>query len=183
MTGLIGTIKYLCSKVVFLYCCSYSKIVMLWWASSKTSNRGVIFWLSFLLLMLPPLLPPSDCLNWVISVLLCLCYVALEDTFSLWGSTSLTNISVFLFVFACVGFFCPLKVSGYPGSHGIPAMAGSIYPGQASLLDQADSWNHRPQEISVWQPNMEVWDLTHLLLCSVQFNTLFIIINRIAFII
>uniref|UniRef100_A0A8B9UXI6 Uncharacterized protein n=1 Tax=Anas zonorhyncha TaxID=75864 RepID=A0A8B9UXI6_9AVES len=46
-------------------------------------------------------------------------------------------------------------VSGYPGSHGIPAMAGSIYPGQASLLDQTDSWNHRPQEISVWQPNME----------------------------
>lgn len=53
-------------------------------------------------------------------------------------------------------FFLTLKVSGYPGSHGIPAMAGSIYPGQASLLDQADSWNHRPQEISVWQPNMEV---------------------------
>uniref|UniRef100_A0A8C3JMS4 Focal adhesion kinase 1 n=1 Tax=Calidris pygmaea TaxID=425635 RepID=A0A8C3JMS4_9CHAR len=47
------------------------------------------------------------------------------------------------------------QVSGYPGSHGIPAMAGSIYPGQASLLDQADSWNHRPQEIPVWQPNME----------------------------
>ncbi|XP_066847347.1 focal adhesion kinase 1 isoform X9 [Anser cygnoides] len=47
------------------------------------------------------------------------------------------------------------QVSGYPGSHGIPAMAGSIYPGQASLLDQTDSWNHRPQEISVWQPNME----------------------------
>uniref|UniRef100_A0A8B9ZHP6 Protein tyrosine kinase 2 n=1 Tax=Anas platyrhynchos TaxID=8839 RepID=A0A8B9ZHP6_ANAPL len=37
------------------------------------------------------------------------------------------------------------QVSGYPGSHGIPA----------SLLDQTDSWNHRPQEISVWQPNME----------------------------
>ncbi|KAK2514209.1 Ptk2 [Columba guinea] len=47
------------------------------------------------------------------------------------------------------------QVSGYPGSHGLPAMAGSIYPGQASLLDQADSWNHRPQEISVWQPNVE----------------------------
>ncbi|XP_032102957.1 focal adhesion kinase 1 isoform X25 [Sapajus apella] len=47
------------------------------------------------------------------------------------------------------------QVSGYPGSHGITAMAGSIYPGQASLLDQADSWNHRPQEISVWQPNVE----------------------------
>uniref|UniRef100_A0A8B9SMZ9 Focal adhesion kinase 1 n=1 Tax=Anas platyrhynchos TaxID=8839 RepID=A0A8B9SMZ9_ANAPL len=31
----------------------------------------------------------------------------------------------------------------------------SGYPGQASLLDQTDSWNHRPQEISVWQPNME----------------------------
>ncbi|XP_037584889.1 focal adhesion kinase 1 isoform X29 [Cebus imitator] len=47
------------------------------------------------------------------------------------------------------------QVSGYPGSHGVTAMAGSIYPGQASLLDQADSWNHRPQEISVWQPNVE----------------------------
>uniref|UniRef100_A0A8C3SSH5 Protein tyrosine kinase 2 n=1 Tax=Chelydra serpentina TaxID=8475 RepID=A0A8C3SSH5_CHESE len=47
------------------------------------------------------------------------------------------------------------QVSGYPGSHGIPAMAGSIYPGQASLLDQADSWNHRPQEISMWPPTME----------------------------
>ncbi|XP_075776164.1 focal adhesion kinase 1 isoform X4 [Pelodiscus sinensis] len=47
------------------------------------------------------------------------------------------------------------QVSGYPGSHGIPAMAGSIYPGQASLLDQTDSWNHRPQEISMWPPTME----------------------------
>ncbi|KAM9198113.1 focal adhesion kinase 1 [Dugong dugon] len=47
------------------------------------------------------------------------------------------------------------QVSGYPGSHGITAMAGSIYPGQASLLDQTDSWNHRAQEIPMWQPNME----------------------------
>ncbi|XP_057591032.1 focal adhesion kinase 1 isoform X1 [Hippopotamus amphibius kiboko] len=47
------------------------------------------------------------------------------------------------------------QVSGYPASHGITAMAGSIYPGQASLLDQTDSWNHRPQEISMWQPNVE----------------------------
>ncbi|XP_032271480.1 focal adhesion kinase 1 isoform X10 [Phoca vitulina] len=47
------------------------------------------------------------------------------------------------------------QVSGYPGSHGITAMAGSIYPGQASLLDQTDSWNHRQQEISMWQPNVE----------------------------
>uniref|UniRef100_A0A8C6CFU2 Focal adhesion kinase 1 n=1 Tax=Moschus moschiferus TaxID=68415 RepID=A0A8C6CFU2_MOSMO len=45
------------------------------------------------------------------------------------------------------------QVSGYP--HGVTAMAGSIYPGQASLLDQTDSWNHRPQEISMWQPSME----------------------------
>uniref|UniRef100_A0A8C0PFW0 Focal adhesion kinase 1 n=1 Tax=Canis lupus familiaris TaxID=9615 RepID=A0A8C0PFW0_CANLF len=51
------------------------------------------------------------------------------------------------------------QVSGYPASHGIPAMAGSIYPGQASLLDQTDSWNHRPQEISMWQPNMEKPDV------------------------
>ncbi|XP_039190504.1 focal adhesion kinase 1 isoform X10 [Crotalus tigris] len=47
------------------------------------------------------------------------------------------------------------QVSGYPGPHGIPSLAGSIYPGQASLLDQTDSWNHRPQDISMWQPNME----------------------------
>ncbi|XP_044308761.1 focal adhesion kinase 1 isoform X8 [Varanus komodoensis] len=47
------------------------------------------------------------------------------------------------------------QVSGYPSSHGIPAMAGSVYPGQASLLDQTDSWNHRPQEISMWQPSVE----------------------------
>nr|XP_048313351.1 focal adhesion kinase 1 isoform X15 [Myodes glareolus] len=47
------------------------------------------------------------------------------------------------------------QVSGYPGSHGIPAMAGSIYPGQASLLDQTELWNHRPQEMSVWQPGVE----------------------------
>ncbi|XP_043457805.1 focal adhesion kinase 1 isoform X2 [Prionailurus viverrinus] len=47
------------------------------------------------------------------------------------------------------------QVSGYPGSHGVTATAGSIYPGQASLLDQTDSWNHRPQEISMWQPNVE----------------------------
>uniref|UniRef100_A0A286Y189 Focal adhesion kinase 1 n=1 Tax=Cavia porcellus TaxID=10141 RepID=A0A286Y189_CAVPO len=47
------------------------------------------------------------------------------------------------------------QVSGYPGSHGITAMAGSIYPGQASLLDQTESWNHRSQETPMWQPNME----------------------------
>ncbi|KAM6171698.1 focal adhesion kinase 1 isoform 2-T2 [Erethizon dorsatum] len=47
------------------------------------------------------------------------------------------------------------QVSGYPGSHGITAMAGSIYPGQASLLDQTESWNHRSQETPMWQPNVE----------------------------
>ncbi|XP_040844498.1 focal adhesion kinase 1-like isoform X17 [Ochotona curzoniae] len=47
------------------------------------------------------------------------------------------------------------QVSGYPGSHGITAMASSIYPGQASLLDQSECWNHRPQEIAVWQPSLE----------------------------
>uniref|UniRef100_A0A8C0DFP5 Focal adhesion kinase 1 n=1 Tax=Balaenoptera musculus TaxID=9771 RepID=A0A8C0DFP5_BALMU len=51
------------------------------------------------------------------------------------------------------------QVSGYPGSHGITAMAGSIYPGQAPLLDQTDSWNHRPQEIAMWQPNVEKPDV------------------------
>ncbi|XP_072805889.1 focal adhesion kinase 1 isoform X5 [Vicugna pacos] len=47
------------------------------------------------------------------------------------------------------------QVSAFPASHGLTAMAGSIYPGQASLLDQTDSWNHRPQEISMWQPSVE----------------------------
>ncbi|XP_058524425.1 focal adhesion kinase 1 isoform X11 [Ochotona princeps] len=47
------------------------------------------------------------------------------------------------------------QVSGYPGSHGITAMASSFYPGQASLLDQSESWNHRPQEIAMWQPSLE----------------------------
>lgn len=47
------------------------------------------------------------------------------------------------------------QVSGYPGSHGITAMPGSIYQGQASLLDQTESWNHRSQEIPMWQPNVE----------------------------
>ncbi|KAM5315774.1 focal adhesion kinase 1 isoform 10-T11 [Glossophaga mutica] len=47
------------------------------------------------------------------------------------------------------------QVSGYPGSHGVPPMAGSVYPGQASLLDQTDSWNHRPQEVPMWQPGVE----------------------------
>lgn len=47
------------------------------------------------------------------------------------------------------------QVSGYPGPHGLTAMAGSIYPGPAPLLDQSESWNHRPQEISMWQPNVE----------------------------
>ncbi|XP_008849282.2 focal adhesion kinase 1 isoform X3 [Nannospalax galili] len=47
------------------------------------------------------------------------------------------------------------QVSGYPGSHGITAMAGSIYPGQAPLLDPSESWTHRPQEMSVWQPSVE----------------------------
>lgn len=47
------------------------------------------------------------------------------------------------------------QVSGYPGSHGMTAMAGSVYPGPAPLLDQTDAWNHRAQEISMWPPNME----------------------------
>ncbi|XP_035887348.1 focal adhesion kinase 1 isoform X4 [Phyllostomus discolor] len=47
------------------------------------------------------------------------------------------------------------QVSGYPGSHGVPPMAGGMYPGQAPLLDQTDSWNHRPPEMPVWQPGVE----------------------------
>ncbi|MBZ3888710.1 Focal adhesion kinase 1 [Sciurus carolinensis] len=34
-------------------------------------------------------------------------------------------------------------------------MAGSIYPGPPSLMDQSESWNHRPQEIPMCQPNVE----------------------------
>nr|XP_051684944.1 focal adhesion kinase 1 isoform X8 [Oryctolagus cuniculus] len=45
--------------------------------------------------------------------------------------------------------------SGYPGSHGVTAMAGSGYPSQASLLDQTDSWNPRAQEMPMWQPSVE----------------------------
>lgn len=60
-------------------------------------------------------------------------------------------------VYASISCFVLFKqVSGYSSSHGIPAMAGSIYPSQTALLDQTDSWNHRPQEISMWQPNVEV---------------------------
>ncbi|XP_047381702.1 focal adhesion kinase 1 isoform X18 [Sciurus carolinensis] len=47
------------------------------------------------------------------------------------------------------------QVSGYPGPHGLTTMAGSIYPGPPSLVDQSESWNHRPQEIPMWQPNVE----------------------------
>ncbi|XP_055966897.1 focal adhesion kinase 1 isoform X12 [Sorex fumeus] len=47
------------------------------------------------------------------------------------------------------------QVSAYPGPHGVTATAGSIYPGQASLLDQTDTWNHRAQEVSMWRPTVE----------------------------
>ncbi|XP_053571366.1 focal adhesion kinase 1 isoform X5 [Bombina bombina] len=47
------------------------------------------------------------------------------------------------------------QVSGYSVSHGIPSMPGNIYPGQASVLDHLDSWNHRSPDVTVWQPNME----------------------------
>lgn len=47
------------------------------------------------------------------------------------------------------------QVSGYPVTHRIPSMAGSIYPGQATVLDHHDSWNHRTQDINMWQANME----------------------------
>ncbi|XP_069813142.1 focal adhesion kinase 1 isoform X4 [Dendropsophus ebraccatus] len=47
------------------------------------------------------------------------------------------------------------QVSGYPVTHRIPSMAGNIYPGQATVLDHHDSWNHRTQDISMWPANME----------------------------
>lgn len=47
------------------------------------------------------------------------------------------------------------QVSAYPGPHGVTATTGSIYPGQASLLDHTDTWNHRSQEVSLWRPTAE----------------------------
>ncbi|KAM4705730.1 focal adhesion kinase 1 isoform 3-T3 [Rhinophrynus dorsalis] len=47
------------------------------------------------------------------------------------------------------------QVSGYPVSHGISSIPGNLYPSQASVLDHLDSWNHRTQDIPMWQPNME----------------------------
>ncbi|XP_069588056.1 focal adhesion kinase 1 isoform X1 [Ranitomeya imitator] len=47
------------------------------------------------------------------------------------------------------------QVSGYPVTHRIPSMAGNIYPGQATVLDHHDSWNHRTQDVNMWQANME----------------------------
>uniref|UniRef100_H3ASV0 Protein tyrosine kinase 2 n=1 Tax=Latimeria chalumnae TaxID=7897 RepID=H3ASV0_LATCH len=50
-----------------------------------------------------------------------------------------------------------VQVSNFPCSHGIPAVSGSVYSGQASILDHHDSWNHiRPQDMLMWSPNMEV---------------------------
>ncbi|XP_072561892.1 protein tyrosine kinase 2aa isoform X11 [Paramormyrops kingsleyae] len=48
------------------------------------------------------------------------------------------------------------QVSGYPAPHGMSPMPGGGYPPQASVLDPHDSWNHhRPQDVSMWSPNME----------------------------
>lgn len=35
-------------------------------------------------------------------------------------------------------------------------MASSIYPGQASFLEQVDPWSHRPKETATWTPAAEV---------------------------
>ncbi|XP_036088976.1 focal adhesion kinase 1 isoform X11 [Rousettus aegyptiacus] len=47
------------------------------------------------------------------------------------------------------------QVSGYSGPHGVTAMASSIYPGQASFLEQVDPWSHRPKETATWTPAAE----------------------------
>ncbi|XP_053322144.1 focal adhesion kinase 1 [Spea bombifrons] len=47
------------------------------------------------------------------------------------------------------------QVSSYPMSHVIAPMPGSLYPGQATILDHHDSWNHRTQDITMWQPSLE----------------------------
>ncbi|XP_053348091.1 protein tyrosine kinase 2aa isoform X1 [Clarias gariepinus] len=45
--------------------------------------------------------------------------------------------------------------SGYPGSHGMPAMPSGGYPAQASVLESHETWNHHRQDVPVWSPNME----------------------------
>uniref|UniRef100_A0AAY4D0J2 non-specific protein-tyrosine kinase n=1 Tax=Denticeps clupeoides TaxID=299321 RepID=A0AAY4D0J2_9TELE len=48
------------------------------------------------------------------------------------------------------------QVSGYPAPHGMPPMPSGGYPPQASVLDPHDTWNHhRPQDVSMWSPNVE----------------------------
>lgn len=61
----------------------------------------------------------------------------------------------------------PPQVSAYPGPHGVTATTGTIYPGQASLLDHTDAWNHRSQEVSLWRPTVEVSVYPHQLLCPI----------------
>lgn len=57
-------------------------------------------------------------------------------------------------------YFTLLKGSGYPGSHGMPAMPSGGYPAQASVLESHETWNHHRQDVPVWSPNMEV-SVTH----------------------
>uniref|UniRef100_A0A4W5PJD5 Uncharacterized protein n=1 Tax=Hucho hucho TaxID=62062 RepID=A0A4W5PJD5_9TELE len=46
---------------------------------------------------------------------------------------------------------------GYPGPHGMPAMPSGGYPPQAGVLDPHETWNHhRPGDVPMWSPNMEV---------------------------
>uniref|UniRef100_A0AAY4D134 Protein tyrosine kinase 2 n=1 Tax=Denticeps clupeoides TaxID=299321 RepID=A0AAY4D134_9TELE len=60
----------------------------------------------------------------------------------------------FFFTFFTLFLF---QVSGYPAPHGMPPMPSGGYPPQASVLDPHDTWNHhRPQDVSMWSPNVEV---------------------------
>lgn len=46
---------------------------------------------------------------------------------------------------------------GYPGPHVIPAMPSGGYSPQAGVLDPQEAWNHhRPGDVPMWSPNMEV---------------------------
>lgn len=104
-------------------------------------------------------------------------FVVLGGMFSLWGSTGLTDISGFLFVFAWVGFFSPYRCLA-------TLVLMGYQPWQAAfILGRLLSWIKQiPGTIGLrkYQCGNQTWrygDLTNLLLCSVYLDTLFFIIN------
>lgn len=141
---------------------------MLWWASSKASNRGVIFWLSFLLLMLPPLLPPSDCLNWVISVFYVSVMLPWRRCFH-YGQAQVSLISLFFSLFLPVWGFLPPKGVWLPWfswntSHGRQHLSWAGFsPGSSRFLEPSASGN-----ISVATKHGGMRSVT--VLCTVQYT-------------